>query len=107
MEWIQFVGDAILKVALPGLSTILVGVIIWAINRYIKDEQLARILVTLVRWAEQTFGPGAGDAKRAAVDYRLTRLGYDPTDPLIDAAVEAAVNFEFPKFDLSLDAEGE
>lgn len=53
----------------------------------IKDEELRRLYVRLVRWAEQKYGAGAGAEKKQAVTEALAAEGKDLDETLLEAAV--------------------
>ena len=91
-EWLRYV-------MLPGLGSLIAAAVFALLRRWIKrldDARLRRILLQLVRAAEQMYGPGRGADKRRYVieQMRRLRLGRTPRH-----AVEAAV-YEMNKTDL-------
>ena len=55
-----------------------------------EDEELRRLYVRLVRWAEMKYGAGNGATKKAAVEAALSDQGYDLDTVRLDAAVHEA-----------------
>ncbi len=74
----EVIGGWLQQVLLPGLSALLVAAVLALVRRYINrldDERLRRLLLELVRAAEQIYGPGRGAEKRRFVMDRLRESG--------------------------------
>ncbi len=79
----EVIGGWLRQVLLPGLSTLLVGVVLALVRRYINrldDERLRRLLLELVQAAEQIYGPGRGAEKRRYVIEKLRERGIGRVD---------------------------
>ena len=84
-------AEIVKLVGLPGLGALVTGFLCSLANLYIKrlkDERLRSLLMALVQAAEQIYGQGNGDLKRAYVlsEARAQGLGLVRT-----ADLEAAV----------------
>lgn len=89
MDW-----DAVFKVVLMLISTIITGVFIpWlrAKTTAAQREQIAAWIKIAVTAAEQLLGAGKGAEKKAYVVAWLREHGIDPDGAEIDAMIEAAV----------------
>lgn len=88
---IDVIGGWLQDLVLPGFSTLLLAAVFGLVRRYVQrlnDDRLRRLLLELVRAAEQIYGPGNGEAKRAFVEEKLKASGYtDVEREKIEAAV--------------------
>ena len=88
---IELIGGWLQDLVLPGLGTLLIGAAFGLVRKYVQqlnDDRLRRLLLELVRAAEQIYGPGNGEAKRVFVESKLRESGY-PT--VAREKIEAAV----------------
>lgn len=89
----EIVGSWLQEILLPGLGTLVLGAVLSLVRRYIArldDERLQKLLLALVRAAEQIYGPGSGEAKRQYVMQKLREYGVSNVDrEMVEAAVYA------------------
>ncbi len=90
---IDVIGGWLQDLVLPGLSTLLLAAVFGLVRKYVQrlnDEKLRRLLLELVSAAEQIYGPGNGEAKRAYVEEKLKQSGYTSVErDKLEAAVYA------------------
>ncbi len=98
MSEVEFIGQLVRELLLPGLGTLVAAVLFSLLRKYIRridDERLRQLLLELVRAAEQIYGPGRGSAKRRYVTEKLRQLGLDGvTRDKVEAAVYQLNNNE-------------
>ncbi len=90
---IEVIGGWLQDVLLPSFSTLVLAAVFGLVRRYVQrlnDEKLRQLLLELVRAAEQIYGPGNGEAKRAYVEEKLKQSGYTSVErEKLEAAVYA------------------
>lgn len=83
----EVIREFFLSVALPAMGTIVLVALFSVAKQYaakIKDERLRRLVEALVLAAEQIYGSGRGEAKKAYVQANLPK---SVPDALIEATV--------------------
>jgi len=99
IDWIEIVSRVLVEIAIPVIA-VLVGARLtaWlrakgvAVDRDRLQAELRQVMELVVRWAEQRYGVRDGEVKRVQAQTMLRRMGYNPQDPEVDAALEAMVN---------------
>ncbi len=98
MSEVEFIGQLVRQLLLPGLGALVAAVLFSLLRKYIRridDERLRQLLLELVRAAEQIYGPGRGAAKRRYVAEKLRQLGLDGVSrDKVEAAVYQLNNDE-------------